>query len=128
MGLFSFMQEESPTYGSITSTLAFKKQCAVDSLEYNSTDKTFCELFPELLEVHLKLKEQKDKLLLAAQASLLLHNNSGGDVVVSASLAAPSGGAAAYSAGAGGTASWTAIAGVLAAIVACTWAILMLAL
>ena len=39
MGLYSFMLEESPTYGSMTSTDAFKRKCARESLAFNVKNK-----------------------------------------------------------------------------------------
>ena len=39
MGLYSFMLEDSPTHGSMTSTSAFKRKAAVDSLEVNVQNK-----------------------------------------------------------------------------------------
>jgi hypothetical protein len=82
MGLYSFMQEESPTYGSISTSDAFKRQAAQESLEFNVKNKyefsfctsdlligpklnvyllvsfrIFCELFPELVEYHEECKK-----------------------------------------------------------------------
>ncbi len=67
MGLYSFMLEETPTYGSIETADSFRRKCARESLEFNLTNKSvfqaqsvtfnniencriFCELFPELVE------------------------------------------------------------------------------
>jgi len=57
MGLFSFMLEESPTLGSVSTTDSQKKKFAAESLENNCKDRVFCELFPDLLELHKQLKE-----------------------------------------------------------------------
>jgi hypothetical protein len=65
------MLEDTPTHGSMLSTSAFKKKCAVESLEFNCKnkygfercagicsrltvyhDRTFCDLFPELVELN----------------------------------------------------------------------------
>lgn len=39
MGLYSFMLEESPTYGSIVTSTQFKKTAAAESLDYNVKNK-----------------------------------------------------------------------------------------
>lgn len=39
MGLYSFMLEETPTYGSISTSDAFKRKCARESLEFNVQNK-----------------------------------------------------------------------------------------
>ncbi len=52
MGLVSFMLEESPTTGSISTSDYTKRQLARESLEMNCKDKVFVELFPELVELH----------------------------------------------------------------------------
>lgn len=72
MGLYSFMQEETPTFGSITTSDAERRKFAKDSLYFNLKNKydltyyfpifnivlilmriyrNFCELFPELVEL-----------------------------------------------------------------------------
>nr|CAD7457695.1 unnamed protein product [Timema tahoe] len=48
-GLLSFMIERSPTLGSIESSDYEKRQLAAQSLQFNLKDKTFCELFPDLV-------------------------------------------------------------------------------
>ncbi|XP_063242463.1 ubiquitin-conjugating enzyme E2 J2-like [Bacillus rossius redtenbacheri] len=48
-GLLSFMIEKSPTYGSTESSEYEKRQLAAQSLQFNLRDKTFCELFPDLV-------------------------------------------------------------------------------
>ncbi|XP_076299931.1 ubiquitin-conjugating enzyme E2 J2 [Lasioglossum baleicum] len=61
IGLLSFMIEKSPTWGSINTTDNEKKLLAAQSLEYNLMDKTFCELFPETVEViKSELKHRKE--------------------------------------------------------------------
>lgn len=42
MGLYSFMLEESPTYGSVVTSDVFKRKAARDSLEYNTKNKYVC--------------------------------------------------------------------------------------
>ncbi|CAM9448641.1 unnamed protein product [Discosporangium mesarthrocarpum] len=49
MGLYSFMLEQRPTLGSITSTTVQKRKFANESLLFNCKDKNFCKLFPELV-------------------------------------------------------------------------------
>lgn len=49
MGLYSFMLEESPTYGSIVTSEPFKRKAAKESLEFNVKNKyalldLFCSL------------------------------------------------------------------------------------
>ena len=39
MGLYSFMLEEAPTYGSIVTSAQYKRQAAAESLEFNNKNK-----------------------------------------------------------------------------------------
>jgi len=39
MGLYSFMLEEAPTYGSIVTSAQYKRQAASESLEFNHKNK-----------------------------------------------------------------------------------------
>jgi ubiquitin-conjugating enzyme E2 J2 len=39
MGLYSFMLEESPTYGSIVTSEPFKRRAAQESLDFNVKNK-----------------------------------------------------------------------------------------
>lgn len=55
-GLYSFMVETAPTLGSIDTTDAQKRRLAMQSLDFNVRDATFCKLFPELVELQ---KEQQ---------------------------------------------------------------------
>mmetsp|Transcript_34785 Transcript_34785/g.76713 ORF Transcript_34785/g.76713 Transcript_34785/m.76713 type:complete len:174 (+) Transcript_34785:127-648(+) len=57
MGLYSFMQEESPTYGSIATSEAFKRRAAGESMDFNVKNKIFCELFPDLVEAQVEKKK-----------------------------------------------------------------------
>jgi len=59
MGLYSFMSEDQPTYGSIVTTDAFKRKAAQESLDYNCKNSTFASLFPELVELNEEEKKKK---------------------------------------------------------------------
>lgn len=186
MGLYSFMLEDSPTYGSIVTNDAHKRKCARTSLEFNckhkcvntlwwcilllflplllpllsydvvDTDKftihythythyiyiiytiylscrTFCELFPELLEKHEEEKKVGlfDLLpIISRQSSLSLSINNHPFLQQLAPLLAPIPNETAVSDVRNTTdsTSWTAIIGVLCAIIACTFAVLALAI
>ena len=52
MGLVSFMLEESPTTGSVSTSVYTKRALATESLGLNCKDKVFVELFPELVELY----------------------------------------------------------------------------
>eukprot|EP01039_Chlorochromonas_danica_P002615 gene2615-2858_t len=107
LGLYSFMLEETPTYGSIVTTDLLKRQLANESLEYNVKNKIFCELFPDL--VTLCEERRKTQGLVGEKAA-----GNGAETKVSSPEAVA------------GSTSWTAILALFAAIVACTWAILAL--
>lgn len=49
-GLLSFMVEKNPTLGSIETSDIEKRHLALQSLEFNLKDPTFCEMFPEVVE------------------------------------------------------------------------------
>uniref|UniRef100_A0A383WB10 E2 ubiquitin-conjugating enzyme n=1 Tax=Tetradesmus obliquus TaxID=3088 RepID=A0A383WB10_TETOB len=53
-GLLSFMYDNQPTTGSITSSKAEKQRLAKESLAYNAKNATFRKLFPNWLEEHNK--------------------------------------------------------------------------
>lgn len=59
-GLLSFMLEKSPTLGSVDSSDREKRQLARDSIEFNMKDKTFCEIFPELVENMKEMVESRE--------------------------------------------------------------------
>ncbi|GAB9470487.1 hypothetical protein Gpo141_00007731 [Globisporangium polare] len=61
-GLYSFMLENQPTLGSITTTDAQKRKFATASLETNCTNATFRKLFPELVELQKEREEEKAQL------------------------------------------------------------------
>lgn len=115
MGLYSFMLEESATYGSIVTDTAFKRQKVKESLEYNCKNKLFCELFPELIQKH----EENKKRTLALMENTSVGNRGLGNGYSSLDLSVKNG---------HDNTSWTAIIGVLCAIVACTWAVLALSI
>mmetsp|Transcript_9134 Transcript_9134/g.12627 ORF Transcript_9134/g.12627 Transcript_9134/m.12627 type:complete len:221 (+) Transcript_9134:3-665(+) len=112
LGLYSFMLEETPTLGSIVTSDAQRRIYAKESLEFNIKNKDFCELFPDLVELH----KQNKKLAAATAASEANRITS----VITPSNTALS--------GLQESTSWAAIVGLLAAIIAFTWAILTLAL
>ncbi|KAL1435729.1 hypothetical protein MTO96_010514 [Rhipicephalus appendiculatus] len=49
-GLLSFMVDETPTLGSLDTTVEQKKKLARESLRFNLEDNVFCELFPEVVK------------------------------------------------------------------------------
>jgi ubiquitin-conjugating enzyme E2 J2 len=55
-GLLSFMMDNSPTTGSVTTSVADKRQLAKSSLAFNCKNVAFRKLFPEYVEKH---EEQK---------------------------------------------------------------------
>lgn len=60
-GLLSFMLENTPTLGSIESTLREKQKYARDSLEFNLKNEIFCELFPDVVaEIKGKLNARRE--------------------------------------------------------------------
>jgi len=56
--LLSFMLEKTPTQGSLETTETEKRQLAEQSVSFNLDNKTFRELFPDIVE---KLKEAQEK-------------------------------------------------------------------
>ncbi|CAD5110940.1 DgyrCDS295 [Dimorphilus gyrociliatus] len=62
-GLLSFMLENSPTLGSIEKSDYAKRQYAAQSGEFNLKDKTFTELFPDIVEeINQVLKKRQQQL------------------------------------------------------------------
>jgi len=60
-GLLSFMVEKNPTMGSIETSDAEKRALAARSGEYNLQNKTFRELFPDIVqEIRAKVKRQQE--------------------------------------------------------------------
>mmetsp|Transcript_12876 Transcript_12876/g.21016 ORF Transcript_12876/g.21016 Transcript_12876/m.21016 type:complete len:218 (+) Transcript_12876:109-762(+) len=59
VGLQSFMNEDSPTAGSITTSLRTKRQLAQKSMQFNVKNRKFVLLFPELVEMHKKNEQQR---------------------------------------------------------------------
>jgi ubiquitin-conjugating enzyme E2 J2 len=105
LGLYTFMLDpsEQPTYGSITTSNATKQQFAAESLEYNVNNETFCELFPDLVEAY---EERKPSTPPAPVATTTITVESGISL----------------------HASWTVTLGILAAVVAFTWALLSMSI
>eukprot|EP00553_Chaetoceros_curvisetus_P007824 CAMPEP_0204613682 /NCGR_PEP_ID=MMETSP0717-20131115/1603_1 /ASSEMBLY_ACC=CAM_ASM_000666 /TAXON_ID=230516 /ORGANISM="Chaetoceros curvisetus" /LENGTH=226 /DNA_ID=CAMNT_0051626179 /DNA_START=18 /DNA_END=698 /DNA_ORIENTATION=+ len=62
-GLISFMVETAPTLGSIETSTTQKHFFAKHSLEYNVKDAQFQKLFPELVEKHKQLMEERIKTM-----------------------------------------------------------------
>lgn len=62
-GLLSFMMDNSPTTGSVTTTVAEKQKLAKASLAFNCKNATFRKLFPEFVEKYeqKQLAEQPAK-------------------------------------------------------------------
>mmetsp|Transcript_41771 Transcript_41771/g.72495 ORF Transcript_41771/g.72495 Transcript_41771/m.72495 type:complete len:219 (-) Transcript_41771:89-745(-) len=110
MGLYSFMLEEAPTYGSIVTSAQYKRQAAAESLEFNNKNKIFCELFPDLVELY----QERKKTIAAAPtvgAAPLVSTEPSLDIV-----------------NGNNNTPWAAVLGVFVAIIAFTWAMLALAL
>lgn len=53
------MLENTPLLGSCESTTQEKKRLAIQSLEFNLKNETFCELFPDLV---VEMKEKLEKI------------------------------------------------------------------
>jgi len=121
MGLYSFMMEETATYGSIETSPAFRRKCAEESLGFNVQNSVFCELFPELLEKYNEEFKRKQELASIPIGSLTTSTAISSPISVTGRdnhNNVPGGG--------DGVTSWAAMLGMLAAIIACTWAILNL--
>jgi len=117
MGLLSFMLEDVPTYGHVVTSDAYKKKAAQESLAFNCQNKIFCELFPELVELH-----EKQKLELIAKGG-----SAGGAGALGTTSGGTAGSLSVKGKGDGEAASWATVLGVLVAIIAVTWAIISLA-
>ena len=68
-GLISFMVETAPTLGSIDTTTYQKKKLATKSLEYNVSNKTFCKLFPDLVQLQEEMELRRRELGLTSSNS-----------------------------------------------------------
>eukprot|EP01083_Nonionella_stella_P238229 834986_1 len=62
-GLISFMVETAPTLGSIETSSSQKKGFAKHSLEFNVQDEKFQKLFPDLVEKHKEITEERIRVL-----------------------------------------------------------------
>jgi len=113
MGLYSFMLEDAPTYGSITTSDEYKKKAAQDSLYFNIKNKLFSDLFPELVELYYQKQKKLEQEKNGSNSNTKTNDQN------SMTLATVDG---------NNTTSWIAVLSVFAAIVAFTWALLTLAL
>ncbi|MCL4134237.1 UNVERIFIED_CONTAM: hypothetical protein GTU68_044799, partial [Idotea baltica] len=76
-GLLSFMLETSPTFGSIETSDFEKKDLARQSLSFNIKNKTFCELFEDIVE-EIQEKIAKREREMAERAKLFSSGNGKG--------------------------------------------------
>ena len=53
------MLEDLPTVGSIKTSDTVRRQCAARSLALNCRNRDFCDLFPELVELHRKRQAER---------------------------------------------------------------------
>lgn len=60
-GLLSFIYDNQPTTGSITTTKQEKKKLAAESLTFNVKNPTFRTLFPEWVEAHTQQQQQQQQ-------------------------------------------------------------------
>ncbi|XP_029650930.1 ubiquitin-conjugating enzyme E2 J2 [Octopus sinensis] len=68
-GLLSFMLEKSPTLGSLETSDYTKRQFASLSKQFNLQNKTYCELFPDIVEnIRREQKLQQQNALSAEQS------------------------------------------------------------
>ena len=63
------MLEDSPTVGSIKTSDSVRRQCAARSLALNCRNRDFCNLFPELVELHRKREAERISKLPAEAAA-----------------------------------------------------------
>ena len=77
IGLLSFFldEKEPQTYGSVQTTSDEKRKYARNSMQYNSKDEIFCELFPQLIKQYKdqvkKEKKIEKKRTVSAAAQLM---------------------------------------------------------
>lgn len=62
-GLLSFMMDNSPTTGSVTTTVGEKQKLAKDSLAFNCKNVTFRKLFPEYVEKYSQQRQSEQPVL-----------------------------------------------------------------
>ena len=70
MGLTSFMNENTPTYGSITTSVPERIAYAKKSKRFNLRNPKFCELFEELTDQLKKEIAEEDKLSNSSKSDL----------------------------------------------------------
>jgi len=61
-GLYSFMIEDGATLGSVETSEGSKRRYARESLDFNARDGVFCKLFPELVEIGRKRREERGEV------------------------------------------------------------------
>ena len=116
MGLLSFMVQDSPTYGSIETSDAYKRKAALESLEFNCKDKIFNKLFPELVELNVKIKQEYEEKYGSSLPNVNQEISANSKNDTSTQLLE------------NGAASWTALFAVLVVLVTFTWALLAYAI
>ena len=89
------------------------------NISYTMYGRVFCELFPELVELH-ETKKREGEALAGSSKNALNPNNSSSGLLEA--------GNPAMNAMLPSLASWSAVIGILVAIVACVWAIVALSL
>ncbi|KAG6668985.1 ubiquitin-conjugating enzyme E2 34-like [Carya illinoinensis] len=68
-GLLSFMMDNSPTTGSVNTTVAEKQRLAKASLSFNCKNPAFRKLFPEYVDKYNQQQQQLSEKLIAEQVS-----------------------------------------------------------
>ncbi len=80
-GLLSFMIEDTPTYGSIKTSVQHRRILAAASLSYNCQGRVFKKLFPHLVAAHEKrCAEDPDYLQRVVEAQRGRKSSSGGSI------------------------------------------------
>jgi ubiquitin-conjugating enzyme E2 J2 len=112
-GLLSFMYDNQPTTGSITTSKAEKQRMAKESLAFNMKSATFVKLFPDWVELHrkrvaeeeAKQQQQQEQELAAPNSEAAGKQAAGAGAATAAGTAAAGGAAAAVPAQARGGSS-----------------------
>ncbi|KAG2728497.1 hypothetical protein I3843_01G203300 [Carya illinoinensis] len=68
-GLLSFMMDNSPTTGSVNTTVAEKQRLAKASLSFNCKNPAFRKLFPEYVDKYNQQQQQLSEKLITEQVS-----------------------------------------------------------